>query len=76
MICIHVGMLAGKIGASLVIIGKSLNHKHPSVNAISSRLHSDTVRESVACATSAMLDVAGLKPNAEVVPFNSKQKAN
>ena len=68
------GKLAGKTGAFLVIIGKSLNHKHPFVTVIYFRLDLDPVRESVGRATSEMLAAAGLKADAEVVPFKSKQK--
>lgn len=61
------GSWQAKTGASLVIIGKSLNHKNPSTTAIYARLDLDPVRESVNRATSAMLSAAGLKKNAEVI---------
>ena len=67
------GSWQAKTGASLVIIGKSLNHKDPSVTAIYSRLDLDPVRESVRRATSAMLIAAGLKSDAEGVALNYKQ---
>lgn len=56
------GSWQAKTGASLVIIGKSLNHKNVQTTAIYARLDSDPVRESVARATSAMLTAGGLKP--------------
>ncbi len=43
-------------GASLPIIGKSLNHKNASTTAIYARLNLDPVRESVQRATVAMLE--------------------
>jgi integrase len=43
-------------GASLPIIGKSLNHKNVSTTAIYARLNLDPVRESVQRATVAMLE--------------------
>ncbi len=55
------GSWQAKTGASLVIVGKSLNHKSPSTTAIYARLDLDPVRESVDRATSAMLVAAGLK---------------
>jgi len=61
-------------GASLVIIGKSLNHKHPSVTVIYPRLDLDYVRVSVGRATAEMLAAAGLQSDAQVVRFKSKQK--
>jgi len=47
-------------GASLPIIGKSLNHKHPATTAIYARLDLNPVRESMQKATTAMLE-AGLQ---------------
>jgi hypothetical protein len=54
-------------GASLTIIGKSLNHKSISSTQIYARLSDDPVRRSVNTATDAMLEAAGLKEKAEVV---------
>lgn len=52
-------------GASLPIIGKSLNHKSQQATAIYARLDLNPVRMSVEKATSAMLTAAGLgKPDA------------
>jgi integrase len=54
-------------GASLSIIGKSLNHRSVATTAIYARLNSDPVRDSLARATSAMLTAAGLKHPGKVV---------
>jgi len=56
-------------GASLTIIGKSLNHKSISSTNIYARLGDDPVRRSVNKATDAMLEAAGLKNKAEVISF-------
>lgn len=56
-------------GASLPVIGKSLNHKSSASTQIYARLDMDPVRQSVDRATSAMLEAAGVKPSAEVVPI-------
>jgi integrase len=61
------GSWQAKTGASLAIVGKSLNHKSHSTTAIYARLDLDPVRESIDRATSAMLGAAGLKPVADVV---------
>ena len=66
------GSWQAKTGASLVIIGKSLNHKNPSTTAIYARLDLDPVRESVNTATSAMLTAAGLNDSADVIKFKKK----
>lgn len=42
-------------GASLPVIGKSLNHKTPQATAVYARLHNDPVRESMEKATKALL---------------------
>ncbi|MBP7467330.1 MAG: tyrosine-type recombinase/integrase [Thauera sp.] len=62
-------------GASLAIIGKSLNHKTHQATAIYARLDLDPVRRSVNLATSAMLEAAGLKDAADVVTLPSKGNA-
>ncbi|MGZ8907955.1 MAG: tyrosine-type recombinase/integrase, partial [Methylobacter sp.] len=62
-----------KTGASLAIVGKSLNHKSPSTTAIYARLDLDPVRESVERATSAMLHAAGLKESGVIVPITRKK---
>ncbi|WP_153145303.1 site-specific integrase [Dechloromonas sp. H13] len=60
------GSFQAKTGASLAIIGKSLNHKSQQTTAIYARLDLDPVRESVNTATVAMLQAAGLRPLTEV----------
>jgi integrase len=69
------GSWQAKTGASLAIIGKSLNHKSQAATAIYARLDLDPVRESVERATSAMFTAAGMKPIAEVVPSNEQKEA-
>lgn len=66
------GSWQAKTGASLSIIGKSLNHKNPSTTAIYARLDLDPVRESVERATNAMLAAGGLKDKAEVISLKKK----
>lgn len=66
------GSWQAKTGASLAIVGKSLNHKSPSTTAIYARLDLDPVRESVDRATGAMLAAAGVKPVGEVIEIKGK----
>jgi integrase len=61
------GSWQARTGASLAIIGKSLNHKSQQATAIYARLDLDPVRQSVNTATAAMFEAAGLKEGAEVV---------
>lgn len=61
------GSWQAKAGASLSVIGKSLNHKSVDTTAIYARLDLDPVRDSVNRATSDMLGAAGFKSVAEVV---------
>lgn len=61
------GSWQAKTGASLAIIGKSLNHKTHQATAIYARLDLDPVRQSVNTATQAMLEAAGVKEAASVV---------
>ncbi len=61
------GSWQAKMGASLAIIGKSLNHKSHQSTAIYARLDLDPVRQSVNAATAAMLEAAGVKKSADVV---------
>jgi len=68
------GSWQAKTGASLVTIGKSLNHKNPSTTAIYARLDLDPVRKSVNTATSAMMEAGGLKKTAEVVSLQRRGK--
>ncbi|MHB9100693.1 MAG: tyrosine-type recombinase/integrase [Sulfuricella sp.] len=63
------GSWQAKTGASMVIIGKSLNHMSQSTTAIYARLDLDPVRQSVNTATSAMMAAAGVKQTAEVIPI-------
>lgn len=67
------GSWQAKTGASLVIVGKSLNHKSPSTTAIYARLDLDPIRASVERATGAMLTAAGLKPAAEILPLKQNR---
>lgn len=55
------GSWQARTGASLPIIGKSLNHKTHQATAIYARLDLDPVRQSVNTATVAMLNAAGLR---------------
>lgn len=59
------GSWQAKTGASLAIIGKSLNHKSQQATAIYARLDLDPVRQSVNTATAAMMEAGGLKPPAK-----------
>lgn len=54
------GSWQARTGASLAIIGKSLNHKSPQATAIYARLDLDPVRASVEKATKAMFHAAGI----------------
>ncbi|WP_421252492.1 tyrosine-type recombinase/integrase [Aeromonas sp. 600724] len=64
------GSWQAKSGASLAIIGKSLNHKTHQATAIYARLDLDPVRQSVETATNAMMEAAGVKlaPEVEKLP--------
>jgi len=55
------GSWQAKTGASLSIIGKSLNHKSTQTTAIYARLDIDPVRDSMNTATDAMLKAGGVK---------------
>lgn len=55
------GSWQAKTGASMAIIGKSLNHKSVESTSIYARLDLDPVRQSVNTATQAMLEAAGIK---------------
>ncbi len=67
------GSWQARTGASLVIIGKSLNHKSLLATQVYSRLDNDPVRQSVERATSALLEAAGVKKTAEVKQFKKKR---
>ncbi|WP_409298613.1 tyrosine-type recombinase/integrase [Pseudomonas sp. KCJK8993] len=64
------GSWQAKTGASMAIIGKSLNHKTHQATAIYARLDLDPVRQSVETATQAMLEAAGVKAPASVVELS------
>ena len=68
------GSWQARTGASLVTIGKSLNHKSPSTTAIYAHLDLDPVRESVDRATSAMLVAGGIKPGGQIISLKKKAK--
>jgi len=68
------GSWQAKTGASLAVIGKSLNHQNTSTTAIYARMDLDPVRESVDRATSAILVAAGAKPAAAVVELKRGRK--
>lgn len=60
------GSWQAKTGASLAIIGKSLNHQSQQTTMIYARLDLDPVRAAVNTATSAMMEAGGLKKSADV----------
>jgi len=66
------GSWQAKTGASMAIIGKSLNHRSTQTTAIYARLDLDPVRASVNSATAAMMEAAGLKKSADVFPIQRK----
>ena len=65
------GSWQAKQGASLAIIGKSLNHKSQQATAIYARLDLDPVRASVNQATAAMMEAGGMKKSADVKPIRT-----
>lgn len=67
------GSWQARSGASLLVIGKALNHRTQEATAIYARLDLDPVRQSVERATSAMFEAAGIKPTAKVVPMKKKR---
>jgi len=67
------GSWQAKTGASLAIIGKSLNHKNLASTAIYARLDLDPVRQSVNTATAAMMELAGMKPVGKVVVMRGQE---
>lgn len=68
------GSWQAKTGASMAIIGKSLNHKSQQATAIYARLDLDPVRASVNTATAAMLEAGGLIKTSEVVPLRKRKQ--
>ncbi len=69
------GSWQDKTGASLAIIGKSLNHKNQATTAIYARLDIDPVRDSVNTATSAIMVAAKLKGDARKDFENQSSKS-
>jgi integrase len=70
------GSWQARTGASLSIIGKSLNHKSPSTTAIYARLDLDPVRDSITTATAAMMVAGGLQKQADVVTLQPVKTGN
>lgn len=68
------GSWQAKTGASMTIIGKTLNHKTHQATAIYARLDLDPVRQSVNTATQAMLEAAGMKDSASIIQGAFKSK--
>ena len=69
------GSWQARAGASLLVIGKSLNHKTPEATAIYARLDLDPVRQSVESATAAMFEAAGVKVAAKIIPLGQAKAA-
>ncbi len=69
------GSWQARTGASLVVIGKSFGHRSQAATAIYARLDIDPVRQAMETATSAMLEAAGVKPKADVVPIGKAKAA-
>jgi integrase len=67
------GSWQAKTGASMAIIGKSLNHKNQNTTAIYARLDLDPVRESVNTATNAIMIAAGVRKGGEVMSLDRKK---
>lgn len=67
------GSWQAKTGASMAIIGKSLNHKTHQATAIYARLDLDPVRQSVNTATQAMLEAAGAKAPVTIIQGDFKR---
>lgn len=61
-------------GASLPVIGRTLQHQNVSTTAIYARLNLDPVRESMQKATTAMMVAGGLIKAAEVTPIRGNKK--
>lgn len=67
------GSWQAKTGASLAIIGKSLNHKNQNTTAIYARLDLDPIRDSVNTATSAIMTAGGLKTAKDMRKINREE---
>ena len=63
------GSWQARTGASMLVIGKSLNHKSHQATAIYARLDLDPVRQSVNTAAAAMMEAGGLKDKANIRPI-------
>lgn len=61
-------------GASLPMIGRTLQHKNVSTTAIYARLNLDPVRESMQKAATAMFAAGGLAPKAEVTQIKEGKR--
>lgn len=61
-------------GASLPMIGRTLQHQNVSTTAIYARLNLDPVRDSMQKATTAMLIAGGMLPAPEVVPIRRAER--
>ena len=68
------GSWQARTGASLVLIGKSLNHRDAASTQIYARLDTDPVRQSLNRATTAMFEAAGLKAPTPVVQLQQKAR--
>ena len=71
------GSWQARTGASLILIGKSLNHRDSASTQIYARLDTDPVRQSMTRATSAMFEAAEIKTPAAVVelPVQKSQRS-
>jgi integrase len=69
------GSWQAKTGASLAIIGKSLNHKNQSTTAIYARLDLDPVRAAVNTATTAMMEAGGLSITSKTTNLTREMEA-
>lgn len=67
------GSWQAKTGASMAIIGKSLNHQSQQTTAIYARLDLDPVRQSVNTATAAMMEAGGLKETTEIIELPQRK---
>ncbi len=69
------GSWQARNGASLVMIGKGLNHKSPEATAIYAQLDLDPVRQQFESAAGAMYEAAGLRPSANVISIEAAAEA-
>ena len=69
------GSWQARAGASLAIIGKSLNHKTHNATQIYARLDLDPVRASVERATADMRNAGGMSEGAEIVNLQRRKSA-